>query len=41
MGKGRYPNTRELLICTDSGRSNGYRIHLWKYELQKFADKKI
>ena len=40
MGKGRYPKTRELLICADSGGSNGYRIHLWKYELQKFADKK-
>lgn len=40
MGKRRYPKTRELLICADSGGSNGYRIHLWKYELQKFADKK-
>ena len=40
MGKRRYSKARELLICADSGGSNGYRIHLWKYELQKFADKK-
>jgi hypothetical protein len=38
MGKRRYPHVRELLICADSGGSNGYRIHLWKYELQKFCD---
>jgi len=39
MGKARYPKTKELLICADSGGSNGYRIHLWKHELQKFCDR--
>lgn len=38
MGEGRYPKARELLICADSGGSNGYRSHLWKAELQKFAN---
>jgi hypothetical protein len=26
------------LICADSGGSNGYRLRLWKVELQNFAD---
>src|SRR3989338_3833140 len=39
MGKARYPKTKELLICAASGGSNGYRIHLWKHELQKFCDR--
>ncbi|MGA8345484.1 MAG: ISAzo13 family transposase [Candidatus Sulfotelmatobacter sp.] len=38
MGKARYPKTKKLLICADSGGSNGYRSHLWKLELQKLAD---
>jgi transposase len=37
MGKSRYPNSRRLLICADSGGSNGYRLQLWKRELQHFA----
>jgi hypothetical protein len=37
MGKSRYPKARRLLICADSGGSNGYRCHLWKRELQRFA----
>ena len=39
MWKKRYRRKVELLICADSGGSNGYRIHLWKHELQKFADR--
>ena len=39
MGKKRYRRKGDLLICADSGGSNGYRIHLWKHELQKFADR--
>lgn len=39
MGKKRYKKATELYICADSGGSNGYRIHLWKYELQKFCDR--
>jgi hypothetical protein len=38
MGKGIYPKVAGLLICADSGGSNGYRIRLWKVELQNFAD---
>jgi transposase len=38
MGKARYPKAKELLICADSGGSNGYRSHLWKLELQELAD---
>lgn len=37
MGGARYPKSRRLLICADSGGSNGYRLQLWKRELQKFA----
>ena len=37
MGKEVYPNATDLLICADCGGSNGYRIRLWKIELQKFA----
>ncbi|MGH8679430.1 MAG: ISAzo13 family transposase [Burkholderiales bacterium] len=39
MGQARYPKANELLICADSGGSNGYRSHLWKLELQKLADR--
>lgn len=37
MGKKAYPRTRELLITADCGGSNGYRLRLWKVELQKLA----
>ena len=37
MGKARYPRARSLLICADSGGSNGYRLNLWKRELQRFS----
>ena len=37
MGQPRYPRARRLLICADSGGSNGYRLQLWKRELQAFA----
>lgn len=39
MGKKRYPNATRLFICSDSGGSNGYRIHLWKHEIQKFCNR--
>jgi hypothetical protein len=38
MGKIAYPDARKLLITADSGGSNGYRVRLWKVELQKLAD---
>jgi len=39
MGSHVYPQAREVLICADAGGSNGYRIRLWKVELQALADK--
>jgi hypothetical protein len=38
MGCQEYPQADRLLICADSGGSNGYRIRLWKFELQSFVD---
>jgi hypothetical protein len=38
MGQERYPNATELTITADGGGSNGYRVRLWKRELQKLAD---
>lgn len=38
MGHERYPHARRLLITADSGGSNGYRVRLWKIELQELAN---
>ena len=38
MGLQSYHQASELLITADCGGSNGYRVKLWKYELQKLAD---
>jgi transposase len=37
-GKRLYPKGKKLLITADAGGSNGWRLRLWKVELQKFAD---
>jgi len=37
VGAQLYPRAGQLLICADSGGSNGYRVRLWKVELQQFA----
>ena len=37
-GRGLYPKAKPLLITADGGGSNGWRLRLWKVELQKFAD---
>ena len=37
-GRRAYPGARRLLITADGGGSNGYRVRLWKWELQKLAD---
>ena len=37
MGKKKYPKASELLLCADSGGSNSYRSHLWKWALHKWA----
>ena len=39
VGLKRYPTAREIFITADAGGSNGYRSHVWKYELQRVADK--
>lgn len=38
MGQKVYPHAQELLITADAGGSNGYRVKLWKRELQKLAN---
>ncbi|MFL5255433.1 MAG: ISAzo13 family transposase [Rhodopila sp.] len=38
LGSARYPNATKLLITADGGGSNGYRVRLWKRELQALAD---
>ena len=38
MGYPVYPKATRLLITADAGGSNGYRLRLWKLELQKLAD---
>jgi hypothetical protein len=37
-GKQLYPKAKSLLITADGGGSNGWRLRLWKVELQRFAD---
>lgn len=38
LGRKIYPQARRLLITADSGGSNGSRLRLWKWELQRLAD---
>ena len=38
MGQPLYPKTKRLLITADCGGSNGYRVRLWRVQLQKLAD---
>jgi len=38
MGQIEYPNAKELFITADGGGSNGYRVRLWKTELQRLAN---
>lgn len=37
-GRRLYPDANRLLITADGGGSNGYRLRLWKLELQRLAD---
>ena len=37
-GEKRYAKPKGLLGTADGGGSNGYRVRLWKIELQKLAD---
>lgn len=38
MGQPLYPKVKRLLITADCGGSNGYRVRLWRVQLQKLAD---
>jgi transposase len=38
MGRPLYPMARRLLITADCGGSNGYRVRLWRFALQRLAD---
>jgi len=38
MGASKYPNAMSLVITADGGGSNGYRLRLWKLELQRLVD---
>jgi len=37
-GRRLHPKTAKILITADGGGSNGSRLRLWKFELQKLAD---
>jgi len=37
-GQVRFPEAQRLLITADGGGSNGSRVRLWKWELQRLAD---
>jgi hypothetical protein len=39
MGRPAYAGAKSLLITADAGRSNGTRLRLWKWELQRFASR--
>lgn len=38
MGRPLYKTARRLLITADCGGSNGYRVRLWRVQLQRLAD---
>ena len=38
MGAPKYPQAQSLLITADGGGSNGYRLRLWKVELQALVN---
>ncbi len=38
MGRKRYPQVTRLLVTADGGGSNGYRVRLWKVELQELSN---
>ncbi len=38
MGKKDYPKMTKLMITADCGGSNGNKVRLWKWELQKLAN---
>jgi hypothetical protein len=39
VGKHTFPKSGKIYITCDSGGSNGYRVKMWKYQLQQFANR--
>jgi hypothetical protein len=39
MGRPAYPGARSLVITADAGGSNGTRLRLWNWELQRLANR--
>jgi len=39
VGKHTFPGKKRIYINCDSGGSNGYRVRMWKYQLQEFANR--
>ncbi|MCL2087842.1 MAG: ISAzo13 family transposase [Oscillospiraceae bacterium] len=39
VGKHTFLNKGKIYITCDSGGSNGYRVRMWKYQLQQFANR--
>ncbi len=39
VGKHTFPGRKKIYITCDCGGSNGYRVRMWKYQLQQFADR--
>jgi transposase len=39
VGKRTFPGCDRIYITCDSGGSNGYRVRMWKYQLQEFANR--
>jgi hypothetical protein len=37
--KNTFPDAKRIYITCDSGGSNGYRVRMWKYQLQQFANR--
>ncbi len=38
MGYAAHPQADRLLVCADGGGSDGYRVRLWKVEMQRLAN---
>ena len=39
VGKHTFPDRKKIYINCDSGGSNGYRVRMWKYQLQEFPNR--
>ena len=39
VGKHTFASKNKIFITCDSGGSNGYRVRMWKYQLQQFANR--